>query len=507
MKTNLISENNILLAGLVVLLGLVAGFIYWYSPVALLALLFGLIALTVLWVMYDRPTLVVFFLVAYMPFEEIILKYAPIPDRMFVYSRFFSESLIFITFLLLLFRKIIRGEKLRRTPVDAYLVAFLIVIVLTMLVNRPPLVGSLVNLRVLFRYIVLFYLVVNLEFNEVQIEKILDIILLIGVVQLSIGALQLLIGSRINPFFMPRAAEIELGGYSREFILVSRGREIGSIFGTLGDTLFLSLYLSIVLGVYLAQTERVRFRQVIFILLLFTGINFTFTRAVVFGFFLTLFIFYRMRFGRNRAAAVVFVASLLGLTGLIVLLNSSFIRREFISPLRERQSLLQNLTGIFTVDYFNIAQRQRLGTLTGIPPIVLSDSPLLGYGPDEMTTIERLNTNLPKFDLPFFKRESFSTKGFEDVYWVALLAYYGILGLGTIILLFIRFYLSFLDIYKKTNKPGIRRLAVAASCIVVLGVYLLFFYRVLEFRSFSFYFWLIPAMLYNQYSIEINAKS
>lgn len=487
------------------MLGLAAGLAFWFAPLALLAIPFGLIALYACWVMYNQPALVVIFLVAFMPFEEIILKYAPIPDWMFVYSRFFGEFLIYITFSLLLLRKFIKGEKFRRTPIDGYLAAFLFIIVLTLLVNRPPLVGSLVNLRALLRYTVLFYLVVNLDLSEDQVKKILNIILMIGVVQLFIGALQLLMGSKINPLLLPRAADIELGGYSRGFILLIRGREVGSIFGTLGDTLFLALYLAIVLGVYLGQIEKVKLRHIIFILLLFIGINYTYTRAVAFGFFLMLFIFYRMRFGRDRSAVIVFVSSLLGLSGLIILLNSSYIQREYINPLRKEQSFIQNLTGIFTVEYFERAQNQRLATLTGVPPIVLYDKPLLGYGPDENTTIESLNANLPRFRLPLMRKDSFTKNGFEDVFWVALLAYYGLIGLGIIIILFYRFYTSFLEVHKNSHSQLTRNLAVAASSIVVMGAFLLFFYRVLEFRSFSFYFWLIPAILYNQYSIEMRS--
>ena len=504
MKTTFLTDHKVLLAGAILLLGLITGFVFWISPPAFLAVFIFSIDLAACWMMYHRPVLVVFFLVAYLPFEEIILKYAPIPDRIYVYSRFFGEFLIYTTFFLLLIRKLFGQEKLRRTPVDGYLAAFLLIVAISLLVNRPPLVGGLVNLRALLRYTVLYYLVVNLELEEDQVRKIIHMILVIGIFQLLIGAMQLAMGAKINSILLPRATDIELGGYSRGFILLIRGREVGSIFGTLGDTVFFALYMAIVLGVYLGQIEKLRLKEVVFISLIFIGINYSYTRALVLGFFLVLFIFYRIRYGRSRAAAI-FLLSLLGLSSLILLINSSYIQREFISPLKQKQTIFQNLSGIFTIKYFEIAQFQRLGTLTGIPPIVLSDSPLLGYGPDEITTIERLNANLPKFNLPLFKRDSFTTKGFEDVYWVALLAYYGILGLGLIVLIFHRFYVSFLYIYKRTQSQLTSNMAITAACLVGLGAFLLFFYQVLEFRSFSFYFWLIPAMVYNLYSKEVRS--
>ena len=44
-----------------------------------------------------------------------------------------------------------------------------------------------------------------------------------------------------------------------------------------------------------------------------------------------------------------------------------------------------------------VAQKQRLGALIGNVPTVLANKPLLGYGADQNTTIERLNKSKRSF--------------------------------------------------------------------------------------------------------------
>jgi hypothetical protein len=455
-----------------------------------------------IWLMYSHPMLVVFLLVALVPFEEVLLKYLPVSDRIYIASRFLSESVIYISFLFLIVKKLINKERFRTTPVDIYLIGFLVVAGLTILINQPPLLGSLINLRALLRYTILFYLVVNLDFSEKQIRRILYLIVFAGALEVMVGWMQMIFGESINPILLPRTTEIEIAGYSRGFVLLRRGREIGAIFGTLGDTIFYALFMLVVLAVYLGQVKTVRLHHLIFFLLVFLSINFAYARAAVFGVLLMVAIAYRVRAGRTRLISMLIILLLIVLLGTIFFYDSSFIQREFINPLTEQQNIIQNVTGIFTADYFQRAQSQRLGALTGIPPIVLSTSPVLGFGPDEDNTIEKLNEKLPSFDLPLFKQKAFRKNGFEDVYWTALLAYYGLLGLGIFIIFMIKFYKSIFDIYKKTSNPMTKNLAVTSLSIVGISIYLLFFYRVLEFRAFSFYFWLFPGLLFSLFSQE-----
>jgi hypothetical protein len=331
---------------------------------------------------------------------------------------------------------------------------------------------------------------------------LLRIIILTGIIEIGIGLLQLLIGGSINPILFPRATEIEIEGYSRGFILLSRGRELSSIFGTLGDTIFFALFMLIVLAVYLGQVKKIRPIHLIFCALVLLSINYAYARSAIIGSLIILIIYYRMHQGRSKTTLLLFSSAIVVLLGLAIFITPSSFQREYVNPLKEQQNVFQNLSGIFTKEYFERAQSQRLGALTAIPPIVISDSPLIGYGPDEETTIDRINSNLPKFEHHLLARDEFTKKGFEDVYWVALLAHYGLFGLGIFLLLMIEVYVSSLRIYKSTHVQVNRSLAVTTACIVGVTFFLLFFERVLEYRAFSFYFWLLPGLMYSSHAPE-----
>lgn len=463
------------------------------SGVAVLAVVLGL-SVVILAARY--PYWVVLFLTAFMPFENFILKFLPVPDQIYLASQFAGEALLYITFAALILRKLLMGTPFRRTPVDVPLIAFVGVAILSIAVNQAPMLGSVMNIRVVLRYTTLFYLLVNLDMTPVQVKQILRIILFVGLVQIIIGGLQLVGGSGLNSFLTPKQVDLEIAGQSRQFVLVNRGREIGSAFGTLGDTIFFSLFMLIVLVIYLGDVQRLNAFRLFILGSILLAIGFSYARAVVFGTFPVLLVFYRVRYGLKRTLPLlllIFVAVIVAL----FLITSSFNTSEFVAPVKEKQNIIQNVSGIFSREYFTIAQKQRTGALIGIAPTILASRPILGYGPDEHTTIERLNSSQPSFLL-----KTLTTKGFEDVYWVAVLAYYGVVGVCVLLFLFQRLFASIWKIYKEASEALTRNLAFATLCLVGLTPYFLFFYRVLEFRIYSFYFWMLTALVYSLFRSE-----
>jgi hypothetical protein len=453
-------------------------------------LLVGPLGAVVIWAVFVRPYWAVLFLTIFMPFENVVLKFMPVPNQLYVASRFFSESLIYLAIACVVLRKLGRGRDFRRTPIDVPVVALLAIMVLSILVNRPPLLGSLVNLRSQLRYLVLFYLAANLDITPRQVRNLLRGVVAISVFQVLLGALQLTAASQINPILLPRQADIEVAGFSRGFRLLQDSREIGSIFGTLGDTVFFALFMLVALAVHLGYARRVNIGSIAFALLTLLAISFAFARAVVFAALLMLVIFLATKYGlRSLLRVGLFILPIL-LVGLLFLVGSTRMRSEFVNPRREKVGIVKNITGVFTVEYFKRAQRQRLGALIGVPPTVAFSRPVLGYGPNEDWTIEQLNNSRPSFLLGTVVKA-----GFEDVYWVALLSYYGFAGLIVMLLLFCRLYYYALKMYRACSQHVVRGLALAVVCVVGVAPFLLFFYRVLEFRSFSFYFWLLAGVL------------
>ena len=242
-------------------------------------------------------------------------------------------------------------------------------------------------------------------------------------------------------------------------------------------------------AVYLGQLKRLNVFSVFFSMIIFIAIGYSYARAAVFGMLLTLLIFCRLRYGLKTLIALSFPVLLT--TSILLSFFLCNPPNGFVSPLRTEQNILQNITGVFSKKYIEIAQKQRLGALLGTTPTILANRPFLGYGPDEETTIDRLNKSQPSFLL-----RTLNKRGFEDVYWVAILAYYGLTGVFLIAFILYKLYSSAYKIYRTSIHNLTKEIAFTVICIVGLTPFLLFFYRVLEFRIYSFYFWLLPALMF-----------
>jgi hypothetical protein len=125
----------------------------------------------------------------------------------------------------------------------------------------------------------------------------------------------------------------------------------------------------------------------------------------------------------------------------------------------------------------------------GNVPTVLANRPLLGYGPDETTTIDRLNASQRSFLLRTWDRA-----GFEDVYWAALLSYYGVIGLAAFVWLFVRLFRA-AGAGLRVEDAEARRLALAVRILVPVTCFLLFFGQFIEYRTYAAYFWAVAAMM------------
>ena len=487
LRSWMLAPRQIVSNSWILLVGLALGLSATISPPIAVVMLFGLIAVLFITV---RPYWVVLFLTAFIPFENLVLKFLPVSDQIYFASQFASEMLIYMTFVALVLRKLLDGRAFRRTPIDVPLLAFVGVAILSLIVNRSPLFGSLVNLRALLRYVVLFYLVMNLDLTPKQALWLIRIILVVGLIQLLIAGLQLASGGAWNELLIPRQTEINIAGYSRQFTLIIRGRELGSVFGATGDTVFFGLFMLIVLSVYLGRLKALNLLSISFVVIIFVAIGCAYTRAVVFGMLLMLLIFYRLRCGLKRLLLISFPMVLLGILGLLLVISNP--ADDFVSPLISKQNIIHNVTGIFSRRYIEIAQRQRLGALTRVVPTILANRPILGYGPDEEGTIERLGKSRPSF----LESPNLDKGRFEDVYWVAILAYYGLPGVFLMALLVHKLYSSAYRIYRTSAHELTREISVMVIYIVGLVPFLLFFYRALEFRIYSFYFWLLPALMF-----------
>ena len=442
----------------------------------------------------------IYFLTGYIAFEEFILKFLPVSDTLYSYLRFLGEILIYVAFGKLVIHKLYRGIPFVKTAIDLPVIGFYSVVLLSILVNNSPLMGSLYNVRPLARYIVLFYLVVNSSLSDRKIETFLRIILGIGIFQLTAGLIQWIGGPAAFDFFLPRESTLSIGGFTKEYRLLEVGREIGSIYGTLGDTVIYGVFMILVLIVYLSRIRRLEYLNLLGAAVLFFFIARSYSRAATFSALLAGGAWYYFHYGWKKTLQLAGVTVVV--FGLLLAVANPF-NLEYINPRKARVGLVGNVTGVFSGDYVRIAQKQRLGALIGNVPTVLVNKPILGYGADQNTTIERLNMSQRSFLLKVLSKE-----GFKDVYWVAILCFYGILGLGFFAMIFYKLFRYALNLYQRSVRtsslveqtPSTSRLtqqvAIIMLCLVAVTVFLLFFNRTLEFRGYGFYFWLCAGLMF-----------
>ncbi len=356
------------------------------------------------------------------------------------------------------------------------------------MINRSPLVGSLYNIRPLARYIVLFYLIVNSPLSKQRIDTLIRIILCIGVVQIGIGMIQWFGGATIYDLFLPRASTLEVAGFTKEFRLLEIGREIGSIYGTLGDTVIYGVFMIVVLVIFLSRVKRLEYLNLLAIGILLMFIARSYSRAATFSALLACVVWFFFQYGWKKTLRLSLAVLLV--FGILLAIVNPF-ELEYINPRKARVGLVGNVTGVFSGSYVKVAQKQRLGAILGNVPTVLTNKPILGYGADQNTTIDRLNKSKRSF---LFK--VLSKKGFKDVYWVAILCFYGVLGLGLFAFIFYRLFIASLRLYKRATNRITKEMALVMLCLVVVTVFLLFFNRTLEFRGYGFYFWMCAGILF-----------
>ncbi|MCY4404701.1 MAG: hypothetical protein OXD54_19200 [Candidatus Poribacteria bacterium] len=431
---------------------------------------------------------IIYFLTGYFAFEEFILKLLPVSDSVYSYLRFLGEMLIYAAFIKLVCHKLYKGIPFVKTAIDLPVIGFYIVVFLSMVLNRSPLVGSIYNIRPLARYIILFYLIANSPFSEKRIATLLKIILGVGVLQLFVGAVQWIGGRTAFDFFLPRASTLDVGGFTKEYRLLELGREIGSIYGTLGDTVIYGVFMILILVIFLSRIKRLEYLNILGVVILFMFIARSYSRAATFSAILACSAWFFFQFGWKKTLRLAIAVGLI-FSVMLVIVNP--FESEYINPRKSKVGLVGNLTGVFSGSYVRIAQKQRLGALIGNVPTVLVNKPILGYGADQNTTIDRLNQSKRSF---LFK--ILSKKGFKDVYWVAILCFYGLLGLGLFSLIFLRLFLAALDIYKRSISRYSKEIALAMLCLVTVTVFLLFFNRTLEFRGYGFYFWTCAGLMF-----------
>ncbi|WP_263786837.1 hypothetical protein [Salinibacter grassmerensis] len=420
---------------------------------------------------------IVYFLTVYLPLEDFLLKWIPVPYPIYLGLRQASDALV------LILAGMVLGMRFRATRrfrivgrgADFCLVAFVGLALCTVALREGNLLYTVLNLKALLRYVLLVYALLNLSLRRAEVYVLLRLMYVSLGIQFIVSMIQIAGPVSIDQFFFPRVQGTEVAGVELGSTAY-RESEKGYISGTMTNNISYGGFLLVGLATYV--TRYIRDRRT----LLYWG------AVAVF-----LFLAYMSGSRAVTFAVVLLVATDHYLSGEA----GQFLKVSTLTFLPFVPLVLLmgvNLSGlhifeVFSAEYLRVAMEQRLGIVLNVLPQFLTDlsvaDVLFGLSPDR-TILRRFVADVT--ELPAVLIGNVAV--IEDVYWVALPVYYGLAGLG----LFVGFFaLVAREVYRIAQKGKElleRRLARIALLLLVVAVPLNLIGQYFETRQFSFYLWL-----------------
>ncbi|MFQ5905073.1 MAG: O-antigen ligase family protein [bacterium] len=486
--------NRKLIAGMAVflacLLAIVAGRELARRPVFVLG---GILGVAMLLWLAARPKLSLIFVVAYTPFEEFLLKF--VPWQAYALARYLPELLLFFTLAVLIVSKAIRRQSLEKTPIDIPLFSFAVISLFSVFYNRIPLFVGVLELRILLRYAVAYYVLTQAGFNKRFLSRIFKLMLAIVAIQIAIGLLHSLSGNAATSFLAPKNVTIGEIFVRRGFSqVVSNRTRIFSTFGryNLYGNFLAFFLLFVIAAINTREPWILGIHRKSFTALLLTGLvalTLSFSRMSWMGFYAGL-IFMLLLVGRRRVIPY-----------LVVPIAATFVLFSLYGPgAREvsetaAASILQRYLGMFSRRYVEASLRSdRLYVLVATTTRILRISPALGLGPGSVASAAaRVFGGGEKWDalnLP-------ATKVFPlgDVGWAAILAQYGILGLCVFLWVLWRILTSSLECFRRARDSLEKAVSLGFLggfvCIMVMNAVSFNF----TYRPSSLYFWVFAGVV------------
>lgn len=482
-------EHNGMLAGIValgVVLVLVAVFT---SPWVLLA---GLLFFVAVYATWKEPMWTVLALSAWWPLEPFLLKW--VTDDLYVYARFASEIMVYVLAAVVVVSVLIGRYHRRVTPADLPFALFLLMLLVSIILNTLPLDQAALGLRQIVRFMLLFWVIVYRYPRRYWIKWLIGIIIGMMALQSVLGMTQAAVGGSIDTFLLPSErrtfGELQLTEGTVQFW--DPGQRV---FGTMGryDRLgtFVALALLLIIALLYESDRKRDWRAIgLFALVGFPALILTYSRSAWFGLMLGgLAIAVLKKDRRVFAAAGIAVLLFAGYVGVNGLSNS-------LSDV-PRQTVAERFLEAFTYQRFR-GEYLGLGRVYWIaktPTVVVSHSVvsfLFGWGPAQYGAgaVAALG-NTRVYDAVGEPFGIYGTEGYIDNNWFALWGEAGTLGLlfyawgyGVLIVMAFR-------VARQSRVSMTRALATAyvgiAVAVAVNGALATF----LEVRTLAPYLWML----------------
>ena len=341
--------------------------------------------------------------------------------------------------------------------------AFLILVFISVIVNAADVVSCITHFVVLTRFIPFAYFVILFGSSNTILKhiKIISFILLI------IGVIEIVLGPSCYSWFLPAtqanssSLNVELDGYS--------------IFGIFPNTVDYAYLLLAFFALHYSYRFNSLFKK-IFLLVLYSALIYCTGSK---GALLTLVLIFLLAVQRNMILKVSFL--IMG-----ILISSYFVYVNF---------------ELFYWTVFENSMYSRGGLLLVTLPNFLSEFSLntfIGVTSDYQLAFDKISS-LPNPLLWIQDVEGMTS--FEDCFYVALIIYYGVIGFGILVYLFVKLY-NFLMRQKFVSGNWDYKFVVRSLflCLLVLPL----FGQILIIRTFSFVFWTLMAIVYSNINIHIS---
>ncbi len=341
-----------------------------------------------------------------------------LPIKEFIFGLLVVTSLIFWCF------RMINQEKFNfiRSPIDFPILCFIAICIFSLFRSNSPMI-SIKELPLFLAGPLLYFIITNNISNEQQINRILNVIVIIGGLFGIYGILQ-------------------YQGIDFSFWTGNIGRQ--NVFGLFGNVNYFAEYLiiplTITVSLFFAPQNKLKKILLLFgMIAMGTSLTVTFTRGSYLGFGASLifmsFLFLISRsknfVKNNKKIFIIILVAICIITFLLVALTPLNKSGTVISKIKSRISISQ-----LTQDY---AIRRRIATWK-FTILMIKDHPLLGSG------IGTYKYNTLKYQAEFFEQgenRSLYPHGFADKAhneYLQLWAEMGIIGLGIFIWLIVCYF-------------------------------------------------------------------
>lgn len=425
---------------------------------------------------------IVYALVFYLPLQEFLLKWLPVPDSLFFLLRQAGEmSVLALLGLIAVIRLSKPSESIKTSRAFLIILLFILWAVFISVMNTASnLAVNLAEIYSLVRFALLIPLVHMLNPTQKQISQAVRVISIVVGIQVAFGVVQFLGGIPVRDILAAKSYTNTFAGTEKLFT-GTKFEDSNDLMGTLGDTISYAYIISV--GIILAYHSRLApkrrnvFLAILCMLLFLSGSRAAFMAVImVITIDWTFNTSLKKKIIRLYLGAGVFTLTLYGLISYAATLDFEY----------------GNFFSIFSSDIIAVLLNQRLGVLIYFAPeLIASGDFILGLSPDRFYIANYATMhyeNIPTMILLVFENV------FEDIYWVALLSYYGLIGLSLWISGIFFAYREINFAQKEFPESANKTLWSTTTSIILLSFIFAFFNQAFESRSFAFLFWLLISL-------------